>query len=82
MSRALTLLGHAPGMTCAASLRREHHQHLAAFHARMLLDLGGLRNVGLDPLEERLIARCRWFREAPETLRGVVGFDWAAALNQ
>lgn len=38
--------------------------------------------AGLDPLEERLAARCRWFMEVPETLQGVVGFDWAAALNQ
>ena len=29
---------------------RQHHQHLAAFHARMLLDLGGLGDVGLHPL--------------------------------
>jgi hypothetical protein len=33
-------------------------------------------------LEDRLAARCRWFMDNPETLRGVVGFDWAAALNQ
>jgi hypothetical protein len=38
--------------------------------------------AGLDPLEERLAARCRWFMDHPESLRGVVGFDWAAALNQ
>ena len=35
-----------------ASFRREHHQHLPAFHARMLLDLGGLGDVRLDPLEQ------------------------------
>ena len=38
--------------------------------------------TSLDPLEEKLAARCRWFMENPETLQGVVGFDWAAALNQ
>src|SRR3546814_317888 len=32
--------------------RREHHQHLAAFHAWMLLDLGGLGNIFLDALQE------------------------------
>jgi hypothetical protein len=38
--------------------------------------------AGLDPLEERLAERCRWFMDAPETIQAVVGFDWAAALNQ
>src|SRR5271154_1606148 len=32
-----------------ASLRRDHHGHLAAFHARELLDLGDLVKVALDP---------------------------------
>jgi hypothetical protein len=32
--------------------RGEHHQHLAALHARVLLDLGGLGDVALDALEQ------------------------------
>jgi hypothetical protein len=35
-----------------------------------------------EALVERLAARCRWVMEHPETIQGVVGFDWAAALNQ
>jgi hypothetical protein len=38
--------------------------------------------AGLDPLMDRLAERCRWFMEHPETIQGVVAFDWAAALNQ
>ena len=36
---------------CAGSLRRQHHHHLAAFEARLALDLGDLLGVGLDALE-------------------------------
>jgi hypothetical protein len=36
----------------ASLFRRKHHQHLAAFHARMLLHLGGFGDIGLDPLEK------------------------------
>lgn len=38
--------------------------------------------TSLDPLADRLEARCRWFIDNPETIRGVVGHSWAAALNQ
>ncbi len=34
-----------------ASLRRQHHQHLAAFHARIGFDLGDLGNLLGDALE-------------------------------
>ena len=30
--------------------RRQHHDHLAAFEARFLLDLGDLRGIDLDPV--------------------------------
>ena len=38
--------------------------------------------AGLDPLAERLAARCRWLIDNPEAVQGVVGHAWAAALNQ
>jgi len=36
----------------------------------------------LDPLMDRLAARCKSFMEHPEVIQGVVAHDWAAALNQ
>src|SRR5579871_1979656 len=42
--RALTDLA-----TMQPLLRRQHHRHLEAFHARRLLDLGDLLEVVLDP---------------------------------
>jgi transposase len=38
--------------------------------------------AGLEPLVDRLAERCRAFIEQPETIRGKLAFDWAAALNQ
>src|SRR5437660_4095547 len=36
----------------AALSRRQHHHHLPAFEARLLLDLGELDGVGLHPVEQ------------------------------
>ena len=41
------------GMTRTRSLRREHHQHLPAFHARMRLDLGHLGSLLLNSAKYR-----------------------------
>src|SRR5262245_52063224 len=38
--------------------------------------------ASLEALSDRLVERCRWFMEAPEKIQGVVGHNWAAALNQ
>jgi DDE superfamily endonuclease len=38
--------------------------------------------ASLEPLVDKVAARCRWFMEQPETIQKVVAFDWAAALNQ
>lgn len=41
-------------------------------------------NAGFDDLaglERPLVERCCWLMDHPETVRGVVGFHWAAALN-
>ena len=35
----------------------------------------------LESLQEVLGDRCRWLMDHPETVRGAVGFDWAATLN-
>ena len=35
----------------------------------------------LEELEPVLVERCRWLIDHPEVVCGVVGFDWAAALN-
>jgi hypothetical protein len=44
-------------------IRREQHQH-EVFHARVLLDLGGLHNVFLDPLQQPHAERSRDALEA------------------
>lgn len=36
----------------------------------------------LEPVMDKLSERCCWFMDHPESIRGVVAFDWAAALNQ
>ena len=36
----------------AALFGREHHQHLAAFHAGILLNLGNVRHIFLHPLQQ------------------------------
>lgn len=38
--------------------------------------------VGLEPLTDRLVERCRRFMDHPETIQGQLAFEWAAALNQ
>ena len=40
------------GLSRSARLRRQHHQHLAAFEARIGLDLGDLRHVILHAFEQ------------------------------
>ena len=42
----------APESAVRTLFRRDHHQHLAAFHARMLLDLGDFGDVRLDSLKQ------------------------------
>ena len=37
--------------------------------------------ANLGELEAVLVERCRWLIDHPETVRGAVGFYWAAALN-
>lgn len=36
----------------------------------------------LEPLTAKVVERCRWFMDHPESIQGVVGYDWAATLNQ
>ena len=36
----------------------------------------------LEPVMDKLSARCCWFMNHPESIQGIVAFDWAAALNQ
>lgn len=35
----------------------------------------------LDSLEARLVERCRWLIDHPETVKAAVGFRWAAKLR-
>ena len=37
---------------------------------------------GLDALTAKVVDRCRWFMEHPETIEAAVSYGWAAALNQ
>lgn len=44
----------------------------------------GVANRGfddLDALEARLVGRCRWLVDHPETVKAAVGFRWAAKLG-
>jgi hypothetical protein len=36
----------------------------------------------LEPVMDTLAERGCWFKDHPESIRGVVAFDWAAALHQ
>jgi hypothetical protein len=38
--------------------------------------------ASLGALEAVLVDRCRWLIDHPEAVRGAVGFEWAAALNE
>src|SRR5262245_44837522 len=49
LAMTLLLIGKKPPRLGAAPLfRRDHHGHLAAFHARVLLDLGDGVEIALD----------------------------------